>query len=154
MGNSNQEIILNCARWSTNWRIKLNKIISPVTELVLYCYMHMMLWGGCAKELNHRIERRRRSSSPLLFSVYWFLSMVLYDRNSQYWGKYLCFRLSFFPRFSYHMWQLRKRMNGEWQFEWRKNAIRYCWCWFVCQKFLTFLHSPILQINSGNIDLK
>ena len=26
-------------------------------------------------------------------------SMVLYDRNSQYWGKYLCFRLSFFPRF-------------------------------------------------------
>ena len=99
MGNSNQEIILNCARWSTNWRIKLNKIISPVTELVLYCYMHMMLWGGCAKELNHRIERRRRSSSPLLFSVYWFLSMVLYDRNSQYWGKYLCFRLSFFPRF-------------------------------------------------------
>ena len=25
--------------------------------------------------------------------------MVLYDRNSQYWGKYLCFRLSFFLTF-------------------------------------------------------
>ena len=68
MGNSNQEQILNWARWSTNWRTKLNKIISPVTELVLYCYMHMMLWGGCAKEPNHRIERRR-SSSPLLLCI-------------------------------------------------------------------------------------
>ena len=26
-------------------------------------------------------------------------AMVLYDRNSQYWGKYLCFRLSFFLTF-------------------------------------------------------
>ena len=58
-------------------------------------------------------------------------AMVLYDRNSQYWGKYLCFRLSFFLTFfpitcdnvfSFPMLFFRRKKY--WSFFSKRNKLR------------------------------